>query len=156
MKYLKRFNENINNESELLDYLAKNYSEDWFNNQFSERVYDYVSEEDTEDYDNDYEEAYTNLCMGGAIEYDLLGEIGKDVQSHFGISQDDYFNNKISNRSAGDIVNDYMMDNCTWYDTGIFSRSTDEYQSISDKMFGKLNWEPPTTGDELNKDNPLP
>jgi hypothetical protein len=75
---IKEFNQFIT-KSEIIKYLEENFSEEWFNFQLSERCYDYLDEDDTEPYDGDYEETYQNLCMGGAIEYDLLGEIEKDV-----------------------------------------------------------------------------
>jgi hypothetical protein len=48
------------------------YTSDWFNSQLEERVYDYISEEDAEDYDGDYAQTYKELSMGGTIEYDIL------------------------------------------------------------------------------------
>ena len=157
MKYLKRFNESINNESELLDYISSNFPKEWFDEQLTDRVVDYVGEEEAEDFEGDYEEAYKNLCNGGAVEYDMMEDMAKDLQSHFNITSEEYYNNKIDNRTASEIVNDYLMDTCDWHDKFVFNKSGGEnYTSMSDKLFGKsnlnLNWDD-KFGDEKN---PLP
>jgi len=114
-------------EEKILDYLKVEYPSDWFDSQLSDRVHDYVDEDDAEDYDGDYEEAYRNLCTGGAIEYDLLSDMEKDLSVKFP---------NVKNDDILDIINDYLIDTCSWHDSLVFNRSTDEYKSSFDKMFG--------------------
>lgn len=119
-----------NNEiQKLKDYVNSTYTEEWFNSQLSDHVFDYVDEDDAADYDDDYEEAYKNLCMGGAIEYELLDEINNELEIKFpNLSEDE----------ISEVTNDNLIDQCTWYDTFVFNRSGDKYQSAFDKMFGDV------------------
>lgn len=123
----------INNDlkHEIKEYLLTNYSEDWWNEQFQENLPNYISDEDyigdgdeedesTWEYESP-EEAYRNLCTGGAIEYDLLGEISKDIQKKFHITSDDYYHNDID-----DIVEDHMCKMVDWYDKFLFGENSDD------------------------------
>jgi hypothetical protein len=47
---IKEFNQFIT-KSDIIKYLEENFSEEWFNLQLSERCYDYLDEDDTEEYD---------------------------------------------------------------------------------------------------------
>jgi hypothetical protein len=141
MKHLKKFNENKDIKSEILEYLKKEYPEQWWTDQFNERVYDYIIDDDLIGYgteeDPDYEseeDAYKNLAMGGAIEYDLIDEICNDLIKKYNMNSDDFYKNDYS-----DIVNDYMIDTIDWYDSFVFNKSDEGYISIQDKMFGKIN-----------------
>ena len=71
------------------------------------------------------------MCNGGAIEYDLLEEIARDIQKKFNISKDEYYD-----KYSG-IINDYMMDTIEWYDRLVFNKSDQAYQSMSDRFLGK-------------------
>jgi len=154
MRHLKKFNESAVDNDEILNYLKSTYTSEWFDQELSSRVNDYITDEDAEEYDGDLEEAYKNLATGGAIEYDLLDEIAKDIQSKFNITSDDYY------KGISDLVNDYLIDTCTWYDRFVFKKSTEKYQSMSDRLFGKSSidiskWGNPTTeslNDESIKD----
>lgn len=90
MKYLKRFNESQSpiTEAQVEEYLQSKYTSDWFNSELEERVYDYISEEDAEEHDGDYVQAYRELSMGGAIEYDILDEMSKETDNHFGVPEE--------------------------------------------------------------------
>jgi len=142
MKYLKRFESSTNIEEEILSYIKENYPEEWWNEKFSEGVYDYVTDDDligdgTEE-EPDYEDAedcYKNLCMGGAIEYDLLDLIGKDVSNHFNMSVDEYYKKDYHN-----IVNDYMIDTVDWYDSMVFSKSDEKYKPMV-RRIDTSNWD---------------
>ncbi len=126
MKYLKRFNESDNLESEIEEFLKKEFPTEWFDSELDERVYDYISTEDAEEYDDDMVEAYKNLCTGGAIEYDLCDVMTKDVCSKFGLEGDQ----KVGERSVMDITHDHLMDHCNWKDSFVFNRrSTEPYKS---------------------------
>ena len=122
---------NNNLKTEIKEYLLTNYPSDWWDNQLSEKVYDYISQdevvgegdeddESTWDYDS-YEDAYQNLCSGGAIEYDLLDEIRKDIIKHFHMSDEEYDRNKI-----GEIVENHMVNMIDWYDKFIFGENSDD------------------------------
>ena len=65
-------NNNALTEKEVEDFLKENYTSDWFDQQLQDRVFDYISEEEAEDYDGDYAQTYKELSMGGTIEYDIL------------------------------------------------------------------------------------
>ena len=130
MKNFKDFFEKfdiINNDlkSSIKDYLLTNYRSDWWNNEFSTRVYDYVTDdeligsgdpedESTWEYES-HEEAYQNYAMGGAIEYDLLDIIRQDIINHFHITNEEYNKNNIS-----DIVIEHMKNMIDWYDSLVF------------------------------------
>lgn len=127
MKYLKKFNESTSiTENQVEDYLKSQFTSEWFDSELSERVYDYISDEDAEDYDGDLVETYKNLSTGGAIEYDLLELMSQEASNHFNIP----INQKIESRSISDICHDYLMDTCTWFDKWVFDRrSTEPYKS---------------------------
>lgn len=126
MKYLKRFNETENLESKIEEYLRGKFTSEWFDSELQERVYDYIDEEEAEDYDGDLVEAYKNLSTGAAIEYDLCTVMIDDVCEKFGIEAE----SKIGERSAMDIVHDHLMDYCTWKDNYVFNRrSTEPYRN---------------------------
>lgn len=133
MKHLKRFNESSsednNNitEQDIEEYLKSIYTSEWFDSELAERVYDYIDEEEAEEYEGDFVEAYKNLSTGGAIEYDLLDTMSKEASEYFNLK----VNQKINgHRSILDICNDHMMDTCTWFDKWVFNRrSTEPYKS---------------------------
>ena len=127
MKYLKKFNEsNSVTEGQIEDYLKSKFTSEWFDSELSERVYDYISDEDAEDYDGDLTEAYKNLSTGGAIEYDLLEYMSSETSDHFNLPM----NNKIESRSISDVCHDHLMDTCSWFDKWVFDRrSTEPYKS---------------------------
>ena len=142
MKHIKKFNENKTEittdlEKEIIAYLKKEYSQDWWDQEFQNRACDYVSQEDyigegTEDEPEFEDECdyYSNHCMVGTIEYDLMGEIEEDLIEKFNLGE--------FSKELGDIVNDYMMGCCAdWYDKFVFQKSTEPYISPSEKMFGK-------------------
>jgi hypothetical protein len=133
MEHLKLFEDFKNiTEEEIENYLKSNFSSDWFDSELSERVYDYISEDEAEDYDGNFEEAYKNLSTGGAIEYDLLKVMSDETSSHFKISSEE----KIDKRSISDICHDHLMETCEWYDKFVFNRkSTEPYKSF----FGNLD-----------------
>lgn len=122
MKYLKKFEEQNNLNKEILNYITEKYPLDWWNDEFDNRVSDYVSEdelvgsgsEDEPEFESAYD-AYTNLCMGGAIEYDLLDLIGSDIIQHFGINSDEYYD------KYSDITKNYMLDTVNWCDPLVFN-----------------------------------
>jgi len=117
----------INNDlkTEIKEYLLVEYPSSWWNEELISRLDDYVTDDDvigsgdpedesTWEYESD-EEAYKNLCTGGAIEYDLLGEIRTDILKHFHLSEEEYDRNEI-----GDIVEEHMINMIDWYDHFIF------------------------------------
>ena len=127
MKHLKLF-ENFDSvtEEQIENYLKEHFTSDWFDRELSEKVYEYIDEEEAEDYDGDYEEAYKNLSTGGAIEYDLLKEMADEACKHFKIDAD----TKIDKRTVRDICHDHLIDTCQWYDRFVFNRrSTEPYKS---------------------------
>jgi len=136
-QFLNEKFDNINNDliNEIREYLLTNYPSDWWNNEFSNRVYDYIGTDDvvgsgdeddesTWEYENE-EEAYQSLCTGGAVEYDLLGEIREDIREHFHLSDEEYDINDI-----GDIVEDHMCKMCDWYDHMIFGENAGDFLGI--------------------------
>jgi hypothetical protein len=127
MKHLKLF-ENFDSvtEEQIENYLKEHFNSDWFDRELSDRVYEYIGEEEAEDYDGDYEEAYKNLATGGAVEYDLLKVMSDEVCENFEIDAD----TKIDKRDVGDICHDHLIDTCQWYDKFVFNRrSTEPYKS---------------------------
>ncbi len=126
MKYLKRFNESEDLEAQIEEFLKTEFTSEWFDSELQERVYDYIDEEDAEDYDGDLVEAYKNLSTGGAVEYDLISVITDEVCKKFGIKD----NQKFGERDVNDIVHDHLMDYCTWKDQFVFNRrSTEPYKN---------------------------
>lgn len=134
MRRIKLF-ENFDQMDDLKKFLEKNYPKQWWDMELLERVHDYIDMEDvvgsgeeedpsTWDYEDEVD-AYKNLSTGGAIEYDLLGIIMKDICDEFDITKDEYFNNDIS-----DIVQKHMRDTIEWYDKFVFG-------DMRDKLFGK-------------------
>ena len=127
MKHLKLF-ENFDSvtEEQIENYLKEHFNSDWFDRELSDRVYEYIGEEEAEDYDGNYEEAYKNLATGGAVEYDLLKVMSDEVCENFEIDAD----TKIDKRDVGDICHDHLIDTCQWYDKFVFNRrSTEPYKS---------------------------
>ena len=131
-KFKNFVNEDLGARPELIEsiraYLLNEYPSDWWNNEFRDRVNDYITEDDivgygdsddpeTWDYE-DEEDAYRNLATGGAIEYDIIGEIGKDIINKFNLKDyDEYFNLRID-----DIVEEHMCNMIDWYDHFIFGK----------------------------------
>lgn len=124
----------INNDliTEIREYLLTNYPSDWWNNEFQSRLDDYISQDDivgsgdeddesTWEYENS-EDAYQNLCTGGAIEYDLLTEIREEIRKKFHISDEEYDRNNI-----GDIAEEHMCNMIDWYDHNIFGDNKVNY-----------------------------
>ena len=127
MKYLKLFEkfENIT-EEEIEKYLQEHFPSSWFDSELSNRVNDYIDEDDAERYNGDLEKAYKNLATGGAIEYDLIRDMSMEVSQRFGLESED----KIDSRNVTDICHDHLIDTCSWYDKFVFNtRSTDPYKS---------------------------
>ncbi len=146
MKHLKLF-ENFEKltETEVEKYLQENYPSNWFDSELNERVYDYIVEEEAEDYDGDYVEAYRNLSTGGAVEYDLLEIMCRETSQHFSKGRDE----KIDKRSISDICHDHLIDTCSWYDRFVFNRrSTEPYKS----MFGNSYQDLLKKWDDLKND----
>ena len=123
----------INNDliTDVREYLLNECPSEWWENEFQNRLSDYVSEDDrigegdsddesTWDYDSD-EDAYRNLCTGGAIEYDLFTEIRNMVKNKFHISDEEYDRNKMD-----DIVEEHMCNMCDWYDHMLFGKDSNE------------------------------
>jgi anaerobic ribonucleoside-triphosphate reductase len=108
------FLESSTNLEEVKSYLNKEYTEDWFNSEFYEKVYDYIDEEEASEYDGDYEETYINLCTGGAIEHDLIDEMTRDLEEKFP---------NIERDILLDLANDHLVDSCQWYDSLTISKS---------------------------------
>jgi hypothetical protein len=118
-------NELINS---IREYLIVTYPSDWWNSEFQERVYDYVDMEEyvgdgDEDDDSTWEyegpeDAYQNLCSGGAIEYDIIDEIRTDIKEKFHLNDEEYRKNDI-----GDIIENHMVNMIDWYDKLIFGES---------------------------------
>lgn len=126
MKHLKRFNESETTEASIEEYVKKEFPSTWFDSELGERVDDYISSEEAEDYDDDPVEAYKNLSTGGAVEYDLIESMTNDVCHHFGITKE----TKFGERNITDIIHDHLMDTCTWKDNYVFNRrSTEPYKS---------------------------
>ena len=111
MKYIKNFNESIENKmnineelkKEIMEYLDKTYTKSWYNEELSNRYSEYVSEDEIEEYDGDYEEAYKDLS-GGVIEYYLIDLISKDIEEKF----------NIDSNSANNLSRINYEKNCTW------------------------------------------
>ena len=119
-------------EKEVEDFVKNNYTSDWFDQELQERVYDYISTEEAEDYDGDTVEAYKNLSTGGAVEYDLISVMSKEASEHFSYESE----KKIDKRTISDICQDHLIDTCKWYDKFVFNRkSTEPYKSMFNRMF---------------------
>jgi hypothetical protein len=128
---LKKFNEmNETDDNSIVEkiteYIKEEYPKDWWDNEFYNNLSNYISEDDiigdgdeeNPEYESD-EDAYINLCTGGAIEYDILDMIYKDICEKFDLINSDYFDKyKINN-----IVTDFMVNNIEWYDRLIFHES---------------------------------
>lgn len=129
LRKMRDDNTEVDEIQKLKDYVKSTYTEEWFDLQLSDHVFDYVDEDDADDYDGDYEEAYKNLCNGGAIEYDLLADMDNELKIKFpNLSEDEIL----------EVTNDNLIDQCSWYDTFVFNRSGDEYKSAFDQMFGDV------------------
>jgi hypothetical protein len=148
MKHLRIFeefeNENLDLQTSVREHLINEYPGDWWNNEFSNRVYDYVDEdeyvgdgdpddESTWEYSGP-EEAYQNLCNGGAVEYDLIEDIRKDICEKFHLTNDEYFKKGID-----DIVVDHMCNVCDWWDHMIFGISKDKGRNPFDNQLDTSN-----------------
>ena len=115
----EKFDEiNLDLHSQIREYLLTNYPSDWWNEQLTNNVYNYIDEDDyigdgepddesTWTYESP-EEAYQDLSTGGAIEYDLLNEIREDIKKKFHLTDQDY------NDGIDDIVEDHMCKVCDW------------------------------------------
>lgn len=132
MKHLKLYEE-FENRPELIEsireYLLNEYPSDWWDSEFSNRVYDYCSEDEWigEDGDPDDEstweysgpeEAYQNYCNGGAIEYDLIEEIADDIKEKFHLDDKEFEKHNIY-----DLIEEHMCNMVDWYDTMIFGKN---------------------------------
>jgi hypothetical protein len=154
MKSFKKFLEAegkfdiINNDlkTEIKEYLLTNYPSDWWEENFQEKLPEYISEEDyigngdeedesTWEYESP-EDAYLNLCLGGAIEYDLIDEIFKNIKDKFHLTEDEYFNNGID-----DIVEDHMCKMTDWYDKMLFGEESGDPFGMRKNIDGMMsNW----------------
>jgi hypothetical protein len=148
LKNYKVFESDLNSgisEIEIENYLKSKFTSDWFDMELSDRVNDYIDEDDAEPYDGDLEEAYKNLATGGAIEYDLLSEMVNDVADKFGLDNKFKYDKSIESRTISDIVNDHLIDECSWYDRYTFRKSNEPYRSSFSRLlgsdFGKLSKE---------------
>jgi hypothetical protein len=132
-------NEDVNQNLELEDiqkYLIEHYPEEWWNNEFNERVYDYISDEDyigEGDPDDELtwlygsaQDAYQSFAMGGAIEYDLLDLIRQDIIEKFHLTDKEY-----DQYDIGDIVENYMVEVCDWCDRYLFGK--DNYLNVKER-----------------------
>jgi len=131
MKHLRIYEEFENDSPELIntikEYLLSEYPSDWWDSEFQNRVYDYCSEDEwvgDGDPDDDStweysgpEEAYTQFCNGGAIEYDLIEEIAKDIKEKFHLEDKEFDKNNIY-----DLIEDHMCNMIDWYDSLIFGK----------------------------------
>jgi len=123
----------INNDllTEIKEFLLTEYPSSWWAEEFQNRLPDYISEEEyigDGDIDDEStwkyegpEDAYQNLCSGGAIEYDLFTEIRKDIRNKFHLTDEEYDRNKIDK-----IVEDHMCNMCDWYDHMLFGENAKE------------------------------
>lgn len=131
----------INNDlkSEIKEHLLTEYPSDWWNTQLTNNLDEYISEDDivgsgdpddesTWEYES-AEDAYTNLCTGGAIEYDLIGEIREDIRKKFHLSDEEYDRNEI-----GDIVENHMCNMIEWYDHSIFGEKGGDFLGMKSKI----------------------
>lgn len=152
MKFLEKYDSFENSDEKfkkIKEFVEKKYTTDWLNEQFSELVYEYITEEEAEEYDGDYEQAYQELSTGGAVGYDLLDYMSKEVKEKFDI--DEKFGSEEEERLSN-LLNDHFIDSVEWYDRFIFSKSSEGYVSVADKFFGKSNdhmkgWDDMDTGD---------
>lgn len=115
MQHLKTF-ENFDSTNEIKKYLEENYTEDWFNQQLDDRAPDYADSDWEEDGYESEVDWYQNHSCGGAIEYDLLDEINKDVQQKFGLTFD----------QADPYVSEIFYQNCHWKDLFCFRGNHDD------------------------------
>lgn len=129
MKYLKRFNhikESKTDDIQIVkDFMDKNYTTQWFDEELSNRCYDYVDKYQAEEYDGDYETAYTEYCNGGAIEYDLLKDMRHDIEK---------LETSLSSDEIMDLTEQHMKDNCEWYDRLVFDDDKDGYNNLFDDI----------------------
>jgi len=127
---------NNNLHSEIKEYLLTNYPSNWWNEQLSDNVSNYISEEDYIGEDGDPEdestweyespeEAYQNLSTGGAIEYDLLDEIREDVRKKFHLTDQEY------NDGIDNIVEEHMCKVCDWYDKMLFGENSGDFLGMN-------------------------
>jgi hypothetical protein len=140
IKNWEQFNENVSPEikQEILDYISEKYPEEWWNDEKSNRVYDYFTEEDmigdgTEE-EPEYEtleDVYDSHAMGGAIEYDLMEIISDDVMEKFNIDKKSFYDDDYDY-----IIQDYMKDTISWYDRFVFNESD---KKSSDGLYGSLD-----------------
>lgn len=147
----------INNDlkSEIKEYLLTEYPSDWWQNEFMINLDNYITEDDivgngdsddesTWDYESS-EEAYTNLCTGGAIEYDCLNDIRTDIRKKFHLSDEEYDRNKI-----GDIVETHMCNMIDWYDHSIFGEKGGDFLGMRDNINKMMSrWDSNPDFDEL-------
>jgi hypothetical protein len=141
MKHLKLFESFSVTEEQVQEWLNKNCDSAWFDKELQDKVYDYISDEEAEDYDGDVIEAYKNLSTGGAVEYDLLSEMNEMVCDALSIPKQYAYDEKIEKRTVSNICHDHLMDNCKWYDKFVFNRkSTEPYKSYFDRAFG-TDWD---------------
>lgn len=131
-KFIDFINEH-NDSPELIntirEYLLNEYPSDWWDSEFQNRVYDYCSEDEwvgDGDPDDDStweysgpEEAYQNFCNGGAIEYDLIEEIAKDIKEKFHLDDKEFDKNSIY-----DLIEEHMCNMIDWYDSLIFGKKS--------------------------------
>ena len=146
----EKFDEtNLDLHNEIREYLLTNYPGDWWAEELTNNVDNYISQDDmvgsgdeddesTWEYES-MEDAYQNLCTGGAIEYDLLDEIRNDVKKKFSLTDQDY------DDGIGDIVEDHMCKVCDWYDTMLFGENSGDFlgmnKGINDLMASMGKWD---------------
>jgi len=118
LKYKDFINENINNLDEVRDfiveYLEENCPKERMDNFFYDRVDNYI-EEDVLEYGETAQDAYSRLSLGGAIEFDMIGEITKEICKEFKIKEKDFYKNRLD-----DLIVEHMVMNVDWYDTFLF------------------------------------
>jgi hypothetical protein len=142
MKHLRIYEEFETETNDLIhsvsEYLIAEYPSDWWESEFQNKLPEYITEEDcigygTEeepDYESD-EEAYKELCTGGAIEYDLIDEIYKDIKDKFNLTEEECDKIHIFK-----LIEKHMCNMIDWYDHGIFGENKID---VSDPLGMKKN-----------------
>lgn len=75
-------------KTKIVEWLEKEYTEEWVQQEKVNRVSDYVDDDDIAEWggdDESAEEAYDSLCTGEAVETDIFEEIAAEIRTKFEI-----------------------------------------------------------------------
>lgn len=97
------------------EYLDTNWPKLRMDQFLSDTVSEYIDSDDLEGDSETYEDCYRRVSTGGAVEYDMIYEITKELCKELKIDEVEFFDNDLD-----DLVTNHMVAKTDWYDKYLF------------------------------------